>query len=283
MLWHKRQTLNRSILHQTASKKLDGVDGQMLSYPFCAMRMRHCWHGLILAVNKVSAKKEVAEWFSMYRCAGGWFKELAGYWRELLFWMLLLPALGALGSIRPRRQIAGLIEACAFLVVAVSSAGKLKSLGLEFVAWNRVGRRGVVGSLAMGLFAGCCIVVVAGVSGQPLGTENGWNKIVLAVALGPVLEEVIFRGYLLTAGILLIGRLCPSRSPASSIVAVAVVFSMAHLTTPGTTFIQLGCIVLTGCLYGFIRFRYRSTAAAALAHSAYNLALYISYWCGISR
>ena len=30
----------------------------------------------------------------------GWAKDLAGYWRELLFWMLLLPAFGALGSIR---------------------------------------------------------------------------------------------------------------------------------------------------------------------------------------
>jgi len=220
----------------------------------------------------------------MCRFAGrGWFRELARYWRELLFWMLLLPALGALGSIRPRRQIAGLIEACAFLVVAVSSAGKLKSLGLEFVAWNRVDRRSAMSSLAMGLFAGCCIVAVAGLSHQPLGTESGWNKIVLAVTLGPVLEEVIFRGYLLTAGILLMGRLCPSRSPASSIVAVAVVFSVAHLTTPGTNSIQLGCIVLTGCLYGYIRFRYRSTTAAALAHGAYNLALYISYWCGVSR
>jgi len=101
--------------------------------------------------------------------------------------------------------------------------------------------------------------------------------------LGPVLEEVIFRGYLLTAGLRLMRRLRPSRTPASSIVAVAVVFSVAHLTTPGTNSIQLGCIMLTGCLYGYIRFRYRSTAAAALAHSAYNLALYISYWCGASR
>jgi len=245
--------------------------------------VRHCC-SLILAVDPVSAKKEVAEWFSMYKCAArNWLRELAGYWRELLFWMLLLPALGALGSIRPRRQIAGLIEACAFLVAAVSSAGKLNSLGLDFVAWNRVDRRGAVGSLAMGLAAGCCIVVVAGLSHQPLGIESGWNKIVLAVALGPVLEEVIFRGYLLTAGLRLMRHLRPSRTPASSIVAVAVVFSIAHLTTPGTNSIQLGCIMLTGCLYGYIRFRYRSTAAAALAHGAYNLALYISYWCGVSR
>jgi len=220
----------------------------------------------------------------MCRFAGrSWIRELARYWRELLFWMLLLPALGALGSIRPRRQIAGLIEACAFLAVAVSSAGKLKSLGLEFVAWNQVDRRGAVSSLAMGLFAGCCIVAVAGLSHQPLGTESGWNKIVLAVTLGPVLEEVIFRGYLLTAGLLLIRRLRASSSPASSIMAVAVVFSIAHLKTPGTNSLQLCCIVLTGCLYGHIRIRYRSTAAAAIAHGAYNLALYISYWCGISH
>jgi len=213
----------------------------------------------------------------------GCLGDLAGYWRELLFWMLLLPALGALGSIRPHRQIAGLIEACGFLAVAVSSAGKLKSLGLEFVAWNRVGRRDAASSLAVGFLAGCCIVAVAGLSHQPLGTEGGWNKIVLAVTLGPVLEEVIFRGYLLTAGLLLIRRLRASSSPASSIMAVAVVFSIAHLKTPGTNSLQLCCIVLTGCLYGHIRIRYRSTAAAAIAHGAYNLALYISYWCGISH
>ena len=220
----------------------------------------------------------------MYRSAVcDWFKGLAGYWRELFFWILLLPALGALGSIHPRRQIAGLIEACAFLVVAASSAGKLKSLGLEFVAWNRVGRRDAASSLAMGLVAGCCILAVASLSHQPLGTENGWNKIVLAVTLGPALEEVIFRGYLLTAGLLLMQRLYRTRSRAFSIAAVAAIFSIAHLTTPGTGPLQLCCIVLTGCLYGYIRFRYRSTAAAALAHGAYNLALYISYWCGLSR
>ena len=61
----------------------------------------------------------------------GWVKDLAAYWRELLFWMLLLPAFGALGSIRLRGQIVGLIETCAFLLVAISSTGKLKSLGLE--------------------------------------------------------------------------------------------------------------------------------------------------------
>jgi membrane protease YdiL (CAAX protease family) len=105
----------------------------------------------------------------------------------------------------------------------------------------------------------------------------------LAIALGPVLEEVIFRGYLFTAVLLLTRRLSPSMSAASSIIGVALVFSIAHLTTAGTTALQLCCIVLTGCLYGWVRFRYRSTAAAALTHAAYNLALYLSYWSSLSR
>ena len=213
----------------------------------------------------------------------GWIRELAGYWRELLFWMLLLPAFGALGSIRPRRQFGGLIEACAFLLVAISSTGKLKNLGLEFAVWNRVDRRAAAACSVAGLFAGGAIVAVASLSGQPLGTESGWNKAMLAIALGPVLEEVIFRGYLLSAALLLTRRLSASSSAVASIMGVAIVFSIAHLTTHGTTPLQLCCIVLTGCLYGCIRFRYRSTAAAALAHAAYNLALYFSYWSGISQ
>jgi len=203
----------------------------------------------------------------------GWVKELAGYWRELLFWVLLLPAFGAVGSVRPRRQLAGLIEACAFLVVAVSSAGRLTNLG---------GRTAAT-CVAAGLLAGVSILGVASISRQALGTESGWNKGMLAITLGPVLEEVIFRGYLLTAALLLTRRLPHWSSAAISVIAVAVVFSISHLATAGTTLLQLSCILLTGCLYGCIRLRYESTAAAALVHAAYNLALYASFWCGISR
>ena len=213
----------------------------------------------------------------------GWMKELTGCWRELLFWMLPLPAFGALGSMRPRRQIAGLIETCAFRLVAISSAGNPKSLGLEFASWNRIGRRAAAACVAAGLVAGGSIVVVASLSHQLLGTRSGWNEAAQAITLGPVLEEVIFRGYLLTAALLLTRRLSPSSSVASSVLGVAAAFSIAHLTTAGTTALQLCCILLTGCLYGCIRLQYRSTAAAALAHGAYNLALYLSYWTGISH
>ncbi|MFN7998442.1 MAG: CPBP family intramembrane glutamic endopeptidase [Bryobacteraceae bacterium] len=217
------------------------------------------------------------------RKQAGWTTELSAYWRELLFWLLLLPAFGALGSIKPRNQIAGLIEACAFLLIAISSTGKLKSLGLEFAHWNRVGTRIAVLCALAGMVAGGVIVAVACLSDRSLGVEQGWNRVILAVSLGPVLEEVIFRGYLLTAMLVLTGRLWPSRSASVSIIGIAVVFSTAHLATPGMKAIQLGCIGSTGCLYGYIRVRFRSTAAAALAHAMYNLALYVSCWIGIAR
>ena len=242
--------------------------------------------GLILQETQYESKRGWIKMLAHDRSTRTeWVKELTGYWRELLFWMLLLPAFGALESIRPRRQVAGLVEACAFLLVAISSAGKLKSLGLEFANWNRICWRAAAACIGAGLLAGVSIVAVARLSQQPLGTGSGWNRAMLAITLGPVLEEVIFRGYLLTAALLLTRHLSlsGSGSAACSILATAVVFSIAHLTTAGTTALQLCCIVLTGCLYGCLRVRHESTAAAALAHAAYNLALYLSYWCGISR
>jgi hypothetical protein len=53
------------------------------------------------------------------------------YRRELLFWLLLLPAFAALGSPRPRREFVGQVETCAFLVVAATSMGRRKRLALS--------------------------------------------------------------------------------------------------------------------------------------------------------
>jgi len=117
------------------------------------------------------------------------------YWRELLFWLLLLPTFAAFGSGKPNREFIGLAETCGFLVVAVTSTGRLKDLGLEFIAWEQISRRALAVCAGCGLVAGGAVIAVARLFAQPLGIERGWNKVVLAVALGPILEEVIFRGY----------------------------------------------------------------------------------------
>src|SRR4029434_4076455 len=81
-------------------------------------------------------------------------------WREIIFWLLLLSAFAALSSPKPRQELAGLIEACGLLMVSVSSLGRLKGLGLEFIAWERIPRRAITLCISSGLLAGSVIVVV---------------------------------------------------------------------------------------------------------------------------
>jgi membrane protease YdiL (CAAX protease family) len=203
-----------------------------------------------------------------------------GYWRELLFWLLLVAALKALGSTSPRRAVAGMIETCGFLFVACISLSKLRTLGLEFVEWNRIGRRVIAACTLMGLVAGIAIIGVARLANQPIGVGAGWNRAVLVIVLGPISEEVIFRGYVLTVALWLTRQLAEYPSAKLSILGSAVLFGLAHIATRGTTGLQFCCAVMTGCLYGWVRIRYRSTVAAALTHGTYNLALYLSCWCG---
>ena len=206
-----------------------------------------------------------------------------GYWRALLFWLLLVAALKALGSTSPRREVAGVIEACGFLFVAYLSLGKLRTLGLEFVEWNRIGRRAIAACTLAGLVAGGAIIGVARLANQPIGVGTGWTRAVLAIALGPISEEVIFRGYLLAVALWLTRRLAKSPAAKLSVLGTAVLFALAHIATRGMTALQLSCALVTGCLYGWARIRYCSTVAAALTHGTYNLALYLGCWCGFFR
>jgi len=204
-------------------------------------------------------------------------------WREFLFWTLLLAAFQSLEAAETRRQMMGAAETVAFLLVAIPSAGKLDGLGLEFTNWTPIGLKAVAVSLATGFLAGGTVVLVALRCHQTLGTERGWNQVILAVLLGPAVEEVVFRGYLLTAALQLERRIFKAERNWPSVIGVAVIFMLCHSGRAGSTWIQLCCISLTGTLYGFTRLRMQSTVAAVLAHGCYNLALYLSCWTGISN
>jgi uncharacterized protein len=201
-------------------------------------------------------------------------------WKEVLFWLFLLPTFSSLHSTRPSREVVGLIELSGFLVVAVASAGKLGDLGLEFIAWQRVGRTGMTVSFGGGLAAGAAVLELAKLAGQPLGIQQGWNQAVLVIMVGPVIEEIIFRGYLVTLALYLTRHLSRPVSRTTSVLCVAVLFSLAHIHNAGISILQMFCIASTGTLYGYFRLRFDSTAAAVLAHAAYNLALYMGYWSG---
>ncbi len=201
-------------------------------------------------------------------------------WKEVVFWLFLLPSFNSLQSTSRWRQIAGVIELSGFLVVPVTAAGRLGDLGLEFIAWHPVGRTGMAISFGGGLAAAAAVLGLANLAGQSPGIPHGWNQAVLVIIVGPVVEEIIFRGYLLTLALYLTRRLSARVSWTSSILCVVALFSLAHFHNRGINILQMFCIASTGTLYGWLRLRFHSTAAAALAHGAYNLALYLGYWTG---
>jgi membrane protease YdiL (CAAX protease family) len=95
---------------------------------------------------------------------------------------------------------------------------------------------------------------------------------VIAVTVAPVVEELLFRGALLT-GLLYILRALRIRSDVNvllSILFAALAFGFAH---PGRTGTPLLATILMGMVYGWLRVHSASTAVAAAAHSAYNLVL----------
>lgn len=115
---------------------------------------------------------------------------------------------------------------------------------------ERIRRSAIFKCAAIGVTAGVAILGIARWSGQPIGTERGWNNAVLAIVVGPVLEEIIFRGYLLTLALWQTRRVARRLSSTAS---VAVIFAAAHLGKTGITVLQFACILLTGWVYAWIR------------------------------
>jgi hypothetical protein len=97
--------------------------------------------------------------------------------------------------------------------------------------------------------------------------SSDWRLVVLQLTLGPVLEEVVFRGYLFALLAWSFQRFVTDLVLSWLVViTAALVFAVVHLAQPGVSWLQLACITSTGTLYGWIRQRSGSTAPAPMAH-----------------
>jgi membrane protease YdiL (CAAX protease family) len=86
---------------------------------------------------------------------------------------------------------------------------------------------------------------------------------VLAVTVGPIVEESFFRGFLqpwmaANAGALL------------GVVGAAFCFAAVHRPV---SFLQISCFTFMGAAYGFLRLRSGSVLSSMLMHSSYNFAI----------
>ena len=111
-------------------------------------------------------------------------------------------------------------------------------------------------------------------SGSGVRLTGEGKLIVLQVTLGPVLEEIAFRGYLFAVLLWVLARVHERRRGPCAIIVAGLFFALVHILHPGGTWLQMACITATGSLYGWIRYASGSAAAAALSHATYNMTLY---------
>lgn len=199
----------------------------------------------------------------------------SGEYREVLFWLLLLGSWQFLEARGGKNGIIGALGAAAFLVYAWANIDRLRGLGLDHAHWRSAKRSNWVIAGASGILAGIVVFVIGTASGQNMRLGDNWKLIALQVTLGPVLEEVVFRGYLFAFLMWLLTKVANDAGRNRMVVVfAAVAFAAIHLAQPGVSWLQLVCITATGTLYGWIRCSSGSTAPAAVSHAVYNLALY---------
>jgi membrane protease YdiL (CAAX protease family) len=85
----------------------------------------------------------------------------------------------------------------------------------------------------------------------------------LGVTVGPICEEIVFRGFLQPL-------LVRSLGPLPGVLVAAVPFGLLHLQEYGYSWRHALLITLAGASFGWMRYRTGSTKAAALMHASYN-------------
>jgi membrane protease YdiL (CAAX protease family) len=91
---------------------------------------------------------------------------------------------------------------------------------------------------------------------------------IFAVTLGPLCEELAFRGFLLPL-------LARPLGPVLGVMATAAPFALLHGSEYAWGWQPIVIVFLAGSAFGWMRYRTGSTASATAMHSAYNLVFFI--------
>jgi membrane protease YdiL (CAAX protease family) len=153
--------------------------------------------------------------------------------------------------------------------------------------WESLGwvfpQRGVLASL----FAGPVVALTVGALGLLLKTPQKQMPLLklidgpfgmlmfglFSVVLGPVTEELAFRGFLMPLAIRSMGAL-------PGILLAALPFAVLHGPEYAWTWQYVVLIGFAGTLFGAVRYYTGSTLASALMHSTYNLTFFAAFVAG---
>ncbi|HTQ53327.1 MAG TPA: type II CAAX endopeptidase family protein [Bryobacteraceae bacterium] len=142
----------------------------------------------------------------------------------------------------------------------------------QSLRWESVrGRTAMVAASGIGM---ACVVVFASLLIRTPDVESPMKALlsdptsaillaVLGVTIGPICEEIVFRGFLQPL-------LVRSLGAVAGVLLAAVPFGLLHLQEYGYSWRHALLITLAGASFGWMRQRTGSTKAAALMHASYN-------------
>lgn len=93
---------------------------------------------------------------------------------------------------------------------------------------------------------------------------------IFAITLGPVAEELGFRGFLQPL-------LVRSLGPVPGVIAAAIPFGLLHFQEYGNSWRHALLISLAGAAFGWMRYRTGSTQASTLMHASYNALEFVGF------
>jgi membrane protease YdiL (CAAX protease family) len=170
-------------------------------------------------------------------------------------------------------HVIGVALTLAFFAFFWALRGKLDMMGLEYIRWNRTSPVILMRAIGLGVVAGA--VMTWCFRNYAVDVVPSFAELWIGVTWGPLIEEVIFRGYLFSILEGILGRRL--RNPGClAVIGIAAVFALGHLVKAGITPVQVASIFLTGTLYGWLRLDSGSTVPPVCSHISYNSVIYLA-------
>jgi uncharacterized protein len=182
-------------------------------------------------------------------------------------------------------SVESLLAQCVWYFLVFGSVAALFRIRYHRPFWQSLGWRSLSFSGSAGaLLTGPLLALALGMLGAALRTPEidlpfqqmlGSPATIvllgtLAVILGPVAEELAFRGFLMPL-------LVRSLGAAGGIVLTGVIFGSIHGYEYEWSWRHMLLISLVGCALGWAKYKTKSTAAAAFMHSTFNLTQFAAF------
>lgn len=178
-----------------------------------------------------------------------------------------------------------LVPQIVWYVLSFASLGALLWIRYHQPFWRSLGWRRILSSTAArAILAGPVLAFALGLLGNALRTPEinlpfeqmlgSRATIVLlgvvVVVLGPVAEELAFRGFLMPL-------LIRSLGVTAGIILTGILFGCMHGYEYKWSWQYMVLISLVGCVFGWARYKTQSTITSALMHSTFNLTQFAAF------